>query len=81
MEEIRMGHDVAKPTYEGMDKYPGIISTVLTLIIGGIFLGALYHSATSHHGGDHGDAHGSEHGAEHGEAHGAEGAAPEAAAH
>ena len=49
-----MGQEVAKPTYTGMDKYPGIISTVLTFIVAGIFLGALYHSATSHHG-DHGE--------------------------
>ena len=47
-----MGQEVAKPTYTGMDKYPGIISTVLTFIVAGIFLGALYISATSHHG-DH----------------------------
>ena len=49
-----MGQEIAKPTYTGMDKYPGIISTVLTFIVAGIFLGALYISATSHHG-DHGE--------------------------
>ena len=59
-----MGQEVAKPTYTGMDKYPGIISTVLTFIVAGIFLGALYVSATSHHG-DH--AEHSEQGAHDGE--------------
>ena len=51
-----------KPEYTGMDKYPGIIATVLTLGITAIFLGALAMSA-----GDHGDDHGAEHGAEHAE--------------
>ena len=52
--EEGMGQEVAKPTYTGMDKYPGIISTVLTFVVAGVFLGALYISATSHHG-DHGE--------------------------
>ena len=48
----------ATPQYTGIDKYPGWIATFITLIIGGIFLGALYNSATHHddHGGSHGEA-------------------------
>ena len=46
--------------YTGIDKYPGWISTVITIVIGGIFIGALYISANSHHGDGHGDAHNSE---------------------
>ena len=44
-----MGHEVQKPQYTGMDKYPGILATVLTLLIMGVFLGALYVTATGHH--------------------------------
>ena len=47
-----------KPEYTGMDKYPGWIATVITIIVGAIFLGALYSNA-GHHGDDHG-AHSSE---------------------
>ena len=49
-----MGQDVQQVTYEGYQKYPGIIATVLTTVVGGIFLGALYLSA-----GHHDDGHGS----------------------
>ncbi len=45
-----------KPTYSGMDKYPGWIATIITILVGVIFLGALYLSA-SHHEGGHGDGH------------------------
>ncbi len=48
-----------KPTYTGMDKYPGWIATIITIVIGVIFLGALYISA-SHHDGDHADGHAEE---------------------
>ena len=48
-----------KPTYTGMDKYPGIIATIITIIIGVIFLGALYQSA-SHHDGGHSSSHADE---------------------
>ena len=52
-----MGQDVQKDTYEGYQKYPGIIATVITVIVGGIFLGALYNSAGHHDdhssGGEH----------------------------
>lgn len=61
--------DTQKPEYTGMDKYPGWIATVITIVIGAIFLGAL---STNFHHDDHGDAHGSEaHGSE---AHGSEAA-------
>ena len=53
-----MGQDVQKEAYEGYQKYPGIIATVITLIVGGIFLGALYNSAGHH---DEGHASGTEH--------------------
>ena len=52
-----MGESNNKPQYTGMDKYPGWIATVITIIVGGIFLGALYNSA-GHHGDDHGGDHG-----------------------
>jgi hypothetical protein len=45
-----MGHQ-EKPVYSGLDKYPGWLATVITLIIGGIFLGAL--STNFHHDGEH----------------------------
>ena len=50
-----MGNNSTEPTYTGIDKYPGIISTVVTIIILVIFVGALYMSA-SHHDDSHGDA-------------------------
>lgn len=63
-----MNTQSAEPVYSGMDKYPGIISTVVTIIVGAIFLGALYVSATSgDHGGGHGEAHATEHAAEGGD--------------
>jgi len=34
-----------KPTYSGMDKYPGVIATIITILIGMVFIGALYLSA------------------------------------
>ena len=37
-----MGQEVKKPEYTGLDKYPGIIATIITLVIGGVFLGALF---------------------------------------
>ena len=40
--------------YTGMDKYPGWIATIITIIVGAVFLGALYVSANSHHGDEHG---------------------------
>jgi hypothetical protein len=42
--------------YSGMDKYPGWIATIITIVIGGIFLGALYSTSNSHHGDDHHEA-------------------------
>ncbi|MBM76140.1 MAG: hypothetical protein CMK59_12125 [Proteobacteria bacterium] len=49
-----MGHEVQKPNYQGLQKYPGILATVITIAIGVAFLGALYQTAHSDHGG-HGD--------------------------
>ena len=45
----------AKPEYTGIDKYPGLIATGITILIGVIFVGALFMSAGDHgdHGGDH----------------------------
>lgn len=65
-----MATQTAEPTYSGIDKFPGIIATVVTIIVGAVFLGALYNSATSgHHGeGDHGGDHAAEHAAPAGEA-------------
>ncbi len=39
------------PEYTGMDKYPGWIATVITVVITAVFIGALFASA----GGDHGE--------------------------
>ena len=44
-----MGQEVQKPQYTGMDKYPGILATVITILIGVVFLGALYLKAQSGH--------------------------------
>ena len=41
-----------KPQYEGLDKYPGWAATLITLVVGGVFLGALYFNA-GHHGDEH----------------------------
>ena len=63
-----MADQSTEPTYSGIDKFPGIISTVVTIVVGVIFLGALYNSATSgHHGDDHGGGHGGDHAEEHAE--------------
>lgn len=35
--------------HTGIYKYAGLVSVVLTLIIGAVFLGALYAAAHSHH--------------------------------
>ena len=40
--------------YSGMDKYPGWVATIITVIIGGIFLTALYVSGSGHHDDSHG---------------------------
>lgn len=58
-----MGGTSNKPQYTGMDKYPGWIATLITFIVGGIFVGALVME------GSHGSDHGSDHGEAHGEAH------------
>ena len=58
-----MGGTSNKPEYTGMDKYPGWIATIITIIVGGVFLGAL--AIEGSHGSDHGAAHGDDHGAEH----------------
>lgn len=57
-----MGSTVPAPEYTGMDKYPGWIATIVTVVITAIFIGALVVSA------DHGEhGHSSDHaeGAEH----------------
>ena len=53
-----MGSTVPAPKYTGMNKYPGWIATIVTVIITAIFIGALFASA------DHGE-HGGEHGGDH----------------
>jgi hypothetical protein len=44
-----------KPEYTGLEKYPGWLATVITIVIGAIFLGAL--STNFHHDESHGEAH------------------------
>ena len=51
-----MGDHQQDPQYSGLDKYPGWLATVITLVIGVIFIGALYVSATGHHD-SHQDGH------------------------
>ena len=54
-----MGSTVPAPEYTGMDKYPGWIATIITVVITAIFIGALVVSADH---GDHGDlAEGADH--------------------
>lgn len=43
----------AKPEYSGLDKYPGWVATGITIVIGAVFLGALFMGGGDH--GDHGD--------------------------
>jgi hypothetical protein len=45
IEEHEMGHEVETPKYQGLQKYPGILATIITLAIGATFLGALYQGA------------------------------------
>ena len=53
-----MGSTVPAPEYTGMDKYPGWIATIITVVITAIFIGALVASA------DHGEhAEGADHSA------------------
>ena len=47
--EDHMGQDNQAPVYTGMDKYPGILATVITLLIGGVFMGALLMGANAPH--------------------------------
>ena len=58
-----MGGTSNKPEYTGMDKYPGWIATIITIIVGGVFIGALVREGS--HSADHGGDHGGDHGAEH----------------
>ena len=50
-----MGQEVQKPEYQGLQKYPGVLATVITIAVGVAFIGALYQSAHSGHG-DHGSS-------------------------
>ena len=52
-----MGHEVETPEYQGLQKYPGILATIITLAIGATFLGALYQGAQHGEHGAH-DGHG-----------------------
>ncbi len=63
-----MGGTVKKPEYKGIHKYPGWLATVITVIVGGVFIGALVWTGTHGHD-DHGEGHGEAHGEAHGEDH------------
>ena len=54
-----MGGATNKPEYTGMDKYPGWIATVITIIVGAVFLGAL--AMNGSHSEDHGASHSEAH--------------------
>ena len=43
--------------YTGIDRYPGLIATIITVVVGVAFIGGLVATAQSHHGGGE---HGSE---------------------
>lgn len=52
-----MAHDAPAPQYEGfLAQHPALAAVIITLAIGGAFLGAILQSAKGHHG--HGAAHG-----------------------
>ncbi|MFT5680165.1 MAG: hypothetical protein ACI8RZ_001070 [Myxococcota bacterium] len=55
-----MGGHSEQPQYSGfVDKNPGLIATIITLVVGTIFLGGLfreYKITESHHGEAHGEA-------------------------
>ena len=54
-----MGGHSQNPQYSGIDKFPGTIATVITLVVGAIFLGGLYREyqiTASHHGEHHEEA-------------------------
>lgn len=44
--------------YTGIDRYPGLIATIITVVVGVAFIGGLVATAQSHHGG--GGEHGSD---------------------
>ena len=53
-----MSGDSHRPEYTGvLAKYPGIISTIVTIVIGGVFLGGLYRVATAEHASHGHDDH------------------------
>jgi len=55
-----MAHQ-AQPEFTGIQKYPGVIATIFTIIIATVFIGALYAGASGGgHGGDHGGEHAEE---------------------
>ena len=47
-----MGNSAKEPTYTGFHKYPGIIATVVTILITAVFVGALYVEASHHEEGN-----------------------------
>lgn len=53
-----MGSTVPAPEYTGMDKYPGWIATIVTVVITAIFIGALVVSADHGHDADHAEGAG-----------------------
>ena len=50
-----MGSTTPAPEYSGLDKYPGWIATIITVVITVVFLGALF--ANSGHSDDHSGGH------------------------
>ena len=75
-----MGSDAQKPEYTGMDKYPGWIATILTVVIGAVFILALVNEANHGHHDSHGENHSADHGAD-GADHGKEGSQDQKGAH
>ncbi len=52
-----MGDHSAQPQYSGfVDKNPGLVATLITIVVGVVFLGGLYREVqitASHHGEHH----------------------------
>ena len=52
-----MGNSAKKPEYTGIDKYPGWTATIITVIIGAVFILALINEGSHGHHDDHGEVH------------------------
>ena len=63
-----MAKAAPQPEYNIVLKQPALFATIITIVIAGLFLGALFQSCGDHHGAPHGAAPGAS-----GSAHGPDG--------